>query len=114
MLNPLADMPWVGDKRATPTFGVSHDLPLNVKKSVRMLYIDNFGVLSVDQKHAETERDHMIERFGRHGVPSAPDAEDHNELIGFSLDGDLARWRPTWKSCHASWPLGVGFADQVC
>ena len=97
MLNPLADMPWVGDKRATPAFGVSDDLPLDAKRGVRMLYIDNFGVLSVDQKHTEGERDRMIERLGQHGVPSAPDAEDHNELIGFSLDGELARWRPTWK-----------------
>ena len=37
----------------------------------------------------------MIEELANNGVVSEADAEGHNEMLGFKLDGHLQRWRPT-------------------
>ena len=39
----------------------------------------------------------MIETLAARGILSEPDPDDQKDMLGFTLDCDLGRWRPTWK-----------------
>ena len=93
MVDHLSRLPWVVGKSPCAAFG-----PNSPASGVRLLYIDNFAVLGSDRASAVSARDDMIRVLSEKGIASEADPDDHQEMIGFSLDRQHMRWRPTWNN----------------
>ena len=88
--------------------------PLGADGAVKILYIDNFAVISTDRDEALRLVDEMETIFAEVGLRVERDAEAKGDgkLLGFQLDRVAGEWRPTatrfWKiALVLDWQRGL-------
>lgn len=87
----LSGCPWLVDKRP----GVD----LSAVTGARLLYIDNFAVLSAKEKVASDGLGEMLEKLRAQGIRCKVDEpkDESVEILGLALDARSGIWRPNGR-----------------